>query len=117
MGGIAVLGPLAVDGDVSALGPRDRIVLASLALRPGDVIGAGLLADALWGDKPPPSWPKVVQGCVMRLRKKLGPQSIQTLPHGYRLTILADDIDAQSRCRGYSSTPRISARPGRVRRK
>jgi WD40 repeat protein/DNA-binding SARP family transcriptional activator len=94
VGGIAVLGPLAIDDDVGALGPRDRVVLASLALRPGDVVSAELLADALWGERPPPSWAKVVQGCVMRLRRKLGPQSIQTLPHGYRLTIAADEIDA-----------------------
>src|ERR671910_823051 len=94
VGGIAVLGPLAVDDDVAELGPRDRVVLASLTLRPGDVVSAELLADALWGERPPPSWAKVVQGCVMRLRKKLGPQSIQTLPHGYRLTIAADEIDA-----------------------
>ncbi|HEU0213202.1 MAG TPA: BTAD domain-containing putative transcriptional regulator [Jiangellaceae bacterium] len=94
MGGIAVLGPLAIDDDLGGLGPRDRVVLASLALRLGDVVSAELLADALWGERPPPSWAKVVQGCVMRLRKKLGPQSIQTLPHGYRLTIPADEIDA-----------------------
>jgi WD40 repeat protein/DNA-binding SARP family transcriptional activator len=94
VGGIAVLGPLAVDDDVGGLGPRDRVVLASLALRRGDVVSAELLADALWGERPPPSWTKVVQGCVVRLRKKLGPHSIQTLPPGYRLTIPADEIDA-----------------------
>jgi DNA-binding SARP family transcriptional activator len=53
VGGIAVLGPLAIDDDVGALGPRDRVVLASLALRPGDVVSAELLADALWGERPP----------------------------------------------------------------
>ena len=69
---IAVLGPLKVDGDASALGPRDRVVLAVLALRPGEVVGPDGLADALWGDEPPASWSKVVQGCVMRVRKLLG---------------------------------------------
>ena len=64
-------------------------------MRPGEVISAELLADALWGERPPPSWTKVVQGCVVRLRKRLGPQSIQTLPQGYRLTIPADEIDAR----------------------
>mgnify|MGYP006175442187 CR=1 FL=1 len=33
------------------------------------------LADALWGDVPPPTWNKVVQGCVVRLRKVLGTQA------------------------------------------
>jgi DNA-binding SARP family transcriptional activator len=67
--GIALLGPLAVDGDGKAFSPRDRVVLAALALRPGEMVSAERLADALWGEHPPVSWPKVVQGCVVRLRK------------------------------------------------
>jgi DNA-binding SARP family transcriptional activator len=92
--GIAVLGPLKVGGD-AALGPRDRVVLAVLALHPGEVVGAERLADALWADRLPVSWPKVVQGCVMRLRKVLGAPAIETTPHGYRLAVPADDVDAQ----------------------
>jgi DNA-binding SARP family transcriptional activator/WD40 repeat protein len=91
---IAVLGPLEVDGDASALGPRDRVVLAVLALRPGEVVGPDGLADALWGEEVPASWSKVVQGCVMRVRKVLGPRAIETLPHGYRLTLPTDAVDA-----------------------
>jgi WD40 repeat protein/DNA-binding SARP family transcriptional activator len=92
--GIAVLGPLRVDGDGMSLGPRDRVVLETLAVRPGDVVSPERLADALWADKVPPTWPKVVQGCVVRLRKVLGAEAIETSPHGYRLTLPADDIDA-----------------------
>lgn len=91
---IAVLGPLEVDGDASALGPRDRIVIAVLALRAGEVVSPEAIADALWGDEPPASWSKVVQGCVMRLRKLLGTTAIDTLPHGYRLTMPTDTVDA-----------------------
>ena len=91
---IAVLGPLKVDGDTSALGPRDRVVLAVLALRPGEVVSPDALADALWGDDPPATWSKVVQGCVWRLRKLLGSAAIETLPHGYRLTVPTDAVDA-----------------------
>ena len=65
-----------------------------LALRPGEVVGAERLADAMWGESPPPTWNKVVQGCVVRLRKVLGATAIETSPAGYRLTIPADEVDA-----------------------
>ncbi len=42
--GISVLGPLAVDGETGRLGPRDRVVLAALAMRPGEPVGRELLA-------------------------------------------------------------------------
>ena len=91
---IAVLGPLNVDGGDSTLGPRDRVVLEVLVLRPGQVVSAERLADALWGDVQPPSWNKVVQGCVVRLRKVLGSAAIETSPAGYRLTTPPDDVDS-----------------------
>ena len=93
--GIAVLGPLSIDGVASVLGRRDRAVLSALAVRPGEVLSADQLAEVLWQDEPPASWAKVVQGCVVRLRKVLGPGSIETLPSGYRLTLAHDQIDAQ----------------------
>jgi DNA-binding SARP family transcriptional activator len=71
------------------------VVLTALAVRPREVLSAEQLADVLWTDEPPPSWAKVVQGCVVRLRKVLGPESIETTPFGYRLTIALDEIDAQ----------------------
>jgi WD40 repeat protein/DNA-binding SARP family transcriptional activator len=92
--GIAVLGPLRVDGDGTSLGPRDRVVLETLAVRRGDVVSAEHLADALWADRAPATWPKVIQGCVVRLRKVLGAEAIETSPQGYRLVLPADDIDA-----------------------
>jgi WD40 repeat protein/DNA-binding SARP family transcriptional activator len=93
--GIAVLGPLTIEGDHTPLARRDRVVLAALAVRPGEVVRAEELADAVWPDTLPHSWPKVVQGCVMRLRKVLGVHAIETVPHGYRLTVALDEIDAQ----------------------
>jgi len=91
---IAVLGPLTVDGEAGQLGPRDRVVLAALAVRPGDVVSADRLADALWGERRPGTWSKVVQGCIMRLRKVLGARGIETSPQGYRLNVSKDDIDS-----------------------
>jgi WD40 repeat protein/DNA-binding SARP family transcriptional activator len=92
--GIAVLGPVRVE-DHEALGPRDRVVLAALALRRGEAVSAEQLADALWGERPPASWAKVVQGCVVRLRKLVGAAAIVTEPEGYRLVLPVDDVDAQ----------------------
>jgi len=92
--GIALLGPLSVDGNPVPTAPRDRMVLGALALRLGDVVSAERLADALWGERPPASWKQVVQGCVVRLRKLLGPGAIETVPQGYRLVVARDEVDA-----------------------
>ena len=89
---IGVLGPVSVEGSL-AISRRDRVVLAVMALDPGQPIKAEALAEALWDD-PPPTWPKVVQGCVLRLRRILGPEAIETTPHGYRLAVPRDDVDA-----------------------
>jgi WD40 repeat protein/DNA-binding SARP family transcriptional activator len=92
--GIAILGPLTVDGLTGPLRHHDRVVLTVLAVRPGTAVSADRLADALWGDEPPDTWSKVVQGCVVRLRKVLGPDAIETTPQGYRLTLPPDEIDS-----------------------
>ena len=91
--GISILGPLWLNGDGSALAPRDRVVLAALAMHPGETLSAECLADALWGERPPASWNKVVPGCIMRLRRQLGADAIETTRYGYRLCLPADDVD------------------------
>ena len=91
--GIRVLGPLTVDGS-GDLGRRDRVVLASLATSPGHPVSADQLFDALWDDLPPASAGKIVQGCVVRLRKVLGRGAIQTSPHGYTLHLPTEDLDS-----------------------
>jgi len=90
---ITVLTPLTADGS-GRLSPRDRVVLQALATRPGLPVSADELADALWGDRPPASAAKNLQGCIVRLRKALGPGSISTDPRGYTLRLPADEIDA-----------------------
>jgi DNA-binding SARP family transcriptional activator len=93
--GIGVLGPVTVAGDTGILGPRDRVVLAALSLRPGELVSSERLADALWGELPPATWTKVVQGCVARLRKVLGAEAIETGSQGYRLVLPVEEVDAQ----------------------
>jgi WD40 repeat protein/DNA-binding SARP family transcriptional activator/energy-coupling factor transporter ATP-binding protein EcfA2 len=93
--GVNVLGPLSLEGDASVrIAPRDRVVLAALAMRPHEAVSADRLADAIWGDSPPVTWQKVVQGCVVRIRKLLGPESVATTDRGYVLTLPDGDIDA-----------------------
>ena len=93
--GIAVLGPLEVDGQAHGLSPRDRVVLSALVVRTGEPVTADALAEALWGERPPPSWSKVVQGCVVRLRKRLGAGAIESGPFGYRLAVSDDELDVR----------------------
>ena len=92
--GIAVLGPVEVDGQGNGLAPRDRVVLSALVVR-GDPLTTEALADALWGDDPPASWAKVVHGCIARLRKRLGAAAIDSGAAGYRLTVTESELDCR----------------------
>ena len=90
-----MLGPLEIDGETTSLSPRDRRALTALAVHPGEVMTSDRLADALWGDEPPASWSKVVHGCVMRLRRSVGRDAIETAGGGYRLTLVSDEFDTR----------------------
>jgi WD40 repeat protein/DNA-binding SARP family transcriptional activator len=93
--GVDVLGPLALDGDGHRLAPRDRVVLAVLALHPREVVTPARLADALWGEHPPSTWVKVVQGSVSRIRKVLGADAVRTARQGYVLELPDEAIDGR----------------------
>ena len=68
-------------------------MLEALAVHPGTAVSRDSLAEAIWGEAPPPSWAKVVQGCVVRLRKALGSDAIETSSRGYRLLVHVDHLD------------------------
>jgi DNA-binding SARP family transcriptional activator/tetratricopeptide (TPR) repeat protein len=72
---VRLLGPIdVVNGDgtaVPASGPKERTVLALLALAPGSAVSTDALVDALWGDSPPASAERTLQSHVSRLRRKL----------------------------------------------
>ncbi|MDR7191280.1 DNA-binding SARP family transcriptional activator [Microbacterium sp. BE35] len=91
---VRVLGALALDDGRIPLARRERAVLSALTVQPGISLSAGALAGALWGDELPASWTKVIQGCVMRLRRLIAPAQIETTPHGYRLLPDQVEIDA-----------------------
>jgi DNA-binding SARP family transcriptional activator/WD40 repeat protein len=89
---VSVLGPVIVDTD-GALSPRERAILSALALQRGHVVRPDQLADAVWGERPPSTWPKQVQASVGLVRKVLGPAAIETSSVGYRLVLDADELD------------------------
>ena len=90
---IMVLGPTRVEG-TDTLSPRDRVVLGVLVASRRVTVTPDQLAAALWGEEVPESWRKVVQTVVMRLRKILGAQAIETTSSGYMLTLAPGDVDA-----------------------
>ncbi len=80
------MGSLQVEGGL-ALRPRTRAVLAALAVRRGAVVAPDALAQAIWGEQLPQSWPKQVQICIWDLRRAVGADGVQTVDGGYRLTL------------------------------
>src|SRR6478736_4994682 len=92
---IALLGATEIEGCDSPVTRRDRIVLGALAVSGDESLSSEQLADALWGDAPPSSAKKVLQGTVVRLRRLLGADAIETSGSGYRLTLGDDAIDTQ----------------------
>jgi predicted ATPase/DNA-binding SARP family transcriptional activator len=93
---IRVLGPLEVvdDGrDLTPARPKQRALLALLAMRANAVVPADVLIEALWGESPPETAPNALQGHVSALRKVLGPNAIDTRPPGYALRFDAKRLD------------------------
>lgn len=91
-----VLGPLTVrraGRAVPVAQAKHRIVLATLLLRPGQVVSTDDLIHRLWGHEPPPSARKTLQGYVARLRKVLGADTVHHEPAGYLVRIRQDQVD------------------------
>ena len=92
------LGPLEarVDGVSGDLGePQQRLVLAILLSQVGAVVSTDRLVDDIWGDEPPLSARKIVQGYVSGLRRALGPGDVlQSRTPGYRLGTGQGEVDA-----------------------
>ena len=90
-----ILGPLEVAGDDGRLDlptGKPRALLAVLLLSRGEVVSVDRLVDELWGERPPPTAAKNVQGYVARLRRVLGDGALLTQAPGYALRV--DALDA-----------------------
>jgi DNA-binding SARP family transcriptional activator len=91
-----ILGPLEVlERDVAQpLGAaKQRAVLAILILHRGELVSADRLADELWGEHPPATAAKTLQGYISRLRKTLGEDLLRTQGRGYVLTLPPGELD------------------------
>ncbi|MFC9920109.1 nSTAND1 domain-containing NTPase [Agromyces binzhouensis] len=88
---IRAFGDLAIDG--GRLSPKERALLAALVLDAGRPVTPAALADAVWGDDLPATWPKQVQAAVGFIRRALGASAITTSRAGYRLDVSPDAID------------------------
>jgi DNA-binding SARP family transcriptional activator/WD40 repeat protein len=97
---VGLLGPVEaqLDGDAIAVGgPKERALLAMLALQPGSTVSAEQLIDGLWGEEPPATASKLVQQYVSHLRKAIAAaghdEVIATHGRGYELRVSRDQVD------------------------
>jgi DNA-binding SARP family transcriptional activator len=97
-----VLGPLEVlaGAELVPLGPpKQRVVFGTLLLHANEVVSTDRLVDELWGERPPPSAPKVIQGYVSQLRKALeeagAADVIETRAPGYMASVADEELDAE----------------------
>ena len=93
LGGIEVI----ADGTRRPLGgPSSRLLLAALAVRRRRVVSLDALAEALWGDDPPPTARATLQTHLSKLRRALagGELALEHRPPGYVLDVAAELVDA-----------------------
>ncbi|MFD0857328.1 tetratricopeptide repeat protein [Actinomadura adrarensis] len=93
---------LLVDGVTRELGsPKERCLLAILALECGSVVSVETLAARIWGDSPPPRARSTLTSYVARLRRRFRrgepewdePSPIEYGHGGYRLTLVPESVD------------------------
>jgi YVTN family beta-propeller protein len=92
-----LLGPLEAiseDAPVPLGGAQQRALLAILLVHRGEVVGTDRLIDELWGERPPPTAVKAVQGYVSSLRRVLPDHVIVTRGRGYMLEVEPESVDA-----------------------
>jgi predicted ATPase/DNA-binding SARP family transcriptional activator len=81
-------------GEPLEVGPaKCRVVLAALGLAVGSAVPVTRLVDVVWGERPPRTADKTLQGYVARLRRTLGPAAIARVGAAYRLDLAPDAVD------------------------
>lgn len=102
---VAVLGPVEVTAAGARLDlgtPKQRALVAGLALARGRAVSVDGIVDLLWGDQPPPGSIATLQGYVSALRRVLEPGRARRAPAtvlvteapGYALRVADDAVDA-----------------------
>ena len=85
-----ILGPLEVVGDAGPVrvgSAKQRALLGLLVLHANEPVSTARIVDALWGESPPATADKLVQGYVHALRKQLGDGAVRTRPPGYEVVL------------------------------
>ena len=97
---VCVLGSVGVriDGVEVELGPRQRRLLAALAMSNGSVVSNGRLADIVWAGEPPDGAEKTLRSYMTRLRRALGSgdRRIVFREPGYVIELSTDELDSES---------------------
>ena len=91
-----ILGPVdALDGGKAVPLPAGKplALLRVLLLNRNHVVSAEALIDELWGEDPPDTATKALQGHVSQLRKALGADRLLTKPPGYSLRVDEGELD------------------------
>lgn len=92
---VRVLGPVEIIGADGGLGPKQRLLLGALAIRPGG-LSTDALAEILWGNEEAPENPRAaVQIHVSKLRRPLATigASVQYQGDGYALVMDRRHLD------------------------
>ncbi len=66
-----------------------------LVLHRGEALPSDRLIDELWGERPPPTAAKIIQGYVSHLRRIIGDQVLITGGGGYLLRAELEQVDAE----------------------
>ena len=112
-----LLGPLTVsDGarPVAVSAPRQRVLLATLLLSAGRVVGVDTLAEVLWDGELPAGARGAMHSAIQRLRSALGPAGaglIGTRPPGYVLRLGDSGFDVRE-CEVLAARGRAAAQTG-----
>jgi DNA-binding SARP family transcriptional activator/DNA-binding beta-propeller fold protein YncE len=93
-----LLGPFEVleqGREVDVGGGRQQALLALLLLRRNEVVPIDELIEQLWDGAAPASARQVVQNYVLRLRKAVGADRVETQAGGYRLRVAPAEVDGE----------------------
>ena len=91
-----MLGPLEAVNDgrpIPLPAAKPRALLGTLLLSSNRVVSVARLIDDLWGEEPPETATKALQGYVSQLRKALGADRLQTQAPGYSLRVEDGELD------------------------
>ena len=91
-----ILGPLEVGNGqhlVRLGAAKQRALLGVLLLHADETVSTTRLVDELWGERPPGTAEKLVQGYVHALRNRLGADVLETRAPGYRLRLDGHALD------------------------